>query len=150
ADVDDAGVLAGALDDARPARRQPAQVDARRLVRAVLAPHDAEDAELGVGRRAAEDLVHATELVGAEPVLLRRRFVDRGFFFRRAHTRRPISARSEANSILPSSEPSSASLARSGCGIRPNTLPRALHVPAMLATEPLGLAPSETPPVGST
>ena len=41
ADVDDAGVLARALDDARARGRQVAQVDARRLVRAVLAPHHA-------------------------------------------------------------------------------------------------------------
>src|SRR3954469_25326214 len=122
-------------------------MDARRLVRAVLAPHHAEDAELGVARRAAEDVVHATELVGAEAVLLGQLLVDDRFLL---HTRCPISARSDANSILPSSLPSSASEARSGCGIRPTTLPRALHVPAMLATEPFGFALADAPPVAST
>src|SRR5262249_8939407 len=81
ADVDDAGVFARTLNDARPRRRQAAQVDARGLVRAVLAPHDAEDAELGVGRRAPEDLVDATELVGRQAVLFGRRFVDWRFLF---------------------------------------------------------------------
>ena len=46
-DIDNAGVLAGTLKDGRPLRRQSAQVDARALVAAVLAPHHAEDAEFG-------------------------------------------------------------------------------------------------------
>ena len=55
ADVDDAGVLARSLDDARPRRRELPQVHARGLVRAVLAPHRREDAELDEVRLAAED-----------------------------------------------------------------------------------------------
>src|SRR5262249_51737003 len=54
ADVDDAGVLARALDDARPGRGKPREVDARALVGAVLAPHHAEDAELRVSRLATK------------------------------------------------------------------------------------------------
>ena len=50
-------VFAGALDDLRPLGREAPQVDARRLVRAVLAVHDAEHAELGEGRHAAEVLL---------------------------------------------------------------------------------------------
>ena len=56
AEVDDAGVLAGALDHLRARRRQRLQPDARGLIGAVLAPHDREDAELGEARLAAEDL----------------------------------------------------------------------------------------------
>ena len=48
ADIDDAGVFAGALHDELAAGGQLLQVQARALVRAVLAPHHAEDAELGV------------------------------------------------------------------------------------------------------
>ena len=77
ADVDDAGVLAGPLDDARALRRQPPQVHAARLVRAVLAPHHAEDAELGVGGRSAEVPLDARVLVGRELVLLDERGRDR-------------------------------------------------------------------------
>ncbi len=47
ADVDDAGVLARPLHHAAAARRQALQMHARRLVGAVLAPHHAEDAQLG-------------------------------------------------------------------------------------------------------
>src|SRR5487761_2193430 len=44
ADIDHAGVFAGALDDPGRAGRQPAQVDARGFVRAVFVPHGREDA----------------------------------------------------------------------------------------------------------
>src|SRR5580698_8686890 len=47
-----------------------AAVRAARLVRAVLAPHDAEDAELGVGRLAAERSQDAAVLLVGELVLL--------------------------------------------------------------------------------
>ncbi len=47
ADVDDAGVLARALDHPRALGRQRAQMDLGRLVRAVLVPHRRKDAELG-------------------------------------------------------------------------------------------------------
>ncbi len=40
----------------------------------------------------------------------------------------------------PSVPPVMASLARSGWGMRPTTLPSSLHTPAMSSTEPLGLA----------
>ena len=47
ADVDDAGILARALDHPRRLGRQLLQMDARGFVGAVLAPHHREDAELG-------------------------------------------------------------------------------------------------------
>ena len=48
ADIDDAGVLAGPCSTQLAAGGQLLQVQARALVGAVLAPHHAEDAELGV------------------------------------------------------------------------------------------------------
>src|ERR1700690_2218156 len=48
-DVDDARVLPRPLHDATAARRQPLQMHAGRFVGAVLAPHHAEDAQLGDG-----------------------------------------------------------------------------------------------------
>src|SRR5208282_4380895 len=53
ADVDDAGVFAWSLQHALAARGQAFQVHARRFVGAMLAPHDAEDAEFGESGLAA-------------------------------------------------------------------------------------------------
>ena len=69
ADVDHAGVLAGALDHLRALGGQRLQPHAARLVGAVLAPHHREDAELGQRRLAAEDAEQPLVLVGLEPVL---------------------------------------------------------------------------------
>src|SRR5882672_8344417 len=44
-DIDDAGILSRPLEHQLAARRQPLQMDARRLVRAVLTPHHAENAQ---------------------------------------------------------------------------------------------------------
>src|SRR4029077_17588774 len=52
--------------------------------------------------------------------------------------------------FIPSVPPSSGPDALSGCGIMPTTLPPALQMPAILPSEPLGLADGETPPVGVT
>ena len=49
-------------------------------------------------------------------------------------------ASSARKSACPSVEPSSASLARSGWGINPTTLPASLQIPAMSSSEPLGLS----------
>ncbi len=76
ADVDDAGVFAGALHDAAgaggalAARGQPLEVDARGLVGAVLGPHHAENAELGEGWRAAQRRFDARVLLRRKAVLL--------------------------------------------------------------------------------
>jgi len=43
-------------------------------------------------------------------------------------------------STRPSSLPSSVDIARSGCGMRPTTLPRSLAMPAMSPREPFGLS----------
>ena len=49
-------------------------------------------------------------------------------------------ASSERSSTTPSSEPRRASLARSGCGMSPTTLPDSLAIPAMSSRLPLGLS----------
>ena len=70
ADVDDARVLARPLHHAPAARRQPLQMHARRFVGAVLAPHHAEDAQLGDGRLApAEKLFDFLVFFRREAVL---------------------------------------------------------------------------------
>ena len=53
-DVDRAGVFARPLNHLRAGRRQASEVNARRLVRAVLRPHHADDPELCVARQAGE------------------------------------------------------------------------------------------------
>ena len=47
-------------------------------------------------------------------------------------------------------EPSSGSIARSGCGMRPTTAPFALATPAMLRIDPFGFAAAVAAPVAST
>ena len=47
---------------------------------------------------------------------------------------------SACSSTTPSSDPSSGSEARSGCGMSPTTLRPALHTPAMSSTDPFGLS----------
>ena len=68
ADVDDAGILARALDHPGCLGGQAAQMDARGFVGAVLVPHRREDAELCEGRLPPDQLQDALVLVGLEPV----------------------------------------------------------------------------------
>ena len=68
ADIDDAGILAGAADDALPRGRQQPQPGLGGLVRAVLVPHGREDAELGDARLAANELEDALIFVRLQPV----------------------------------------------------------------------------------
>src|ERR1700732_3904058 len=69
-DIDNAGVLTGPLQHTAAARGQAFQVHARGLVRAVLAPHHAEDAKLGKGWLAsAEKLLDLFVLIEREAVL---------------------------------------------------------------------------------
>jgi hypothetical protein len=62
AEVEDACVLAGPLEDALAGRRQPSQERRRVLVPAVLRPEEGEDRELEVVRVAAEELSDAVRL----------------------------------------------------------------------------------------
>ena len=68
ADIDDAGVLAGAADDAGAAGRQEPQPGPGGLVRAVLVPHGREDAEFGDARLAADEREDALVFVRLQPV----------------------------------------------------------------------------------
>ena len=113
ADVDDAGVLARAADHPRRLGRQGLQPLLRRLVRAVLGPHDREDAQLGQVRLAAHDLEDQLVLVGLDAV------ARDDFGGNLAHD---SASTSESNISLPSDPPSRSSAKRSGCGIRPSTL----------------------------
>ena len=69
AEIDDAGVFAGALDDARPGGGQRLQPFLRGFVGTVLVPHGGENAKLGDGRLAADEFEDAAIFVGLEPVL---------------------------------------------------------------------------------
>jgi hypothetical protein len=78
AEVDDARVLAGPLEDARPARRKAAQEPGRVLVGAMLRPEQREDGELEVVRLPAEQLADTFELpVGQPEGAVQRLFRDR-------------------------------------------------------------------------
>ena len=68
ADVDDAGVFAGALNDPRRLRRQLAQMQARGLVGAMLVPHRREDAEFRDRRLAADQRENALVFVRLQAV----------------------------------------------------------------------------------
>ena len=77
ADIDDAGALTGA--DHHPGRlgREPAEMDLRRLVRAVLRPHDRIHGELEVGGVTAEQSDHVGQLGIGEPEAAMQRLVGR-------------------------------------------------------------------------
>src|SRR5262249_46969173 len=70
AEVDDPGVLPRPLQDARMTGGGEQAEDAlRALVATVLGPHHAEDADLDVVRRAAQDRVNALILIVGQPHL---------------------------------------------------------------------------------
>src|SRR5262249_19806204 len=71
ADVDRARVLARSLEHVGPGGGQLAEEGTRALVRAVLRPHDREDAELLDGRRTPEGVEDLRPLVPREAVLRR-------------------------------------------------------------------------------
>ncbi len=126
----------------------------------MLAPHHREDAQLGVARLAAEDGLELLVFLGREVVLLHQFGSDgwarssdvksRGC--KSAHEAAAYAAVPPAcsparescsrKSVARPRSPGSASLARSGCGIRPATLRCSLQMPAMLSSEPFGLAVS--------
>jgi len=68
ADVDDAGIFTGALDDELAASGQALEMDFAGFVGAVLAPHDGEDAEFGDVGIAAENFLDAGVLAGGNAV----------------------------------------------------------------------------------
>ena len=137
ADVHDARVFSRALHDELAARGQALQVHFARFVGAVLAPHHAEDAQLRDVRIAPEDLFDARVFFGGEAVF--GGDLGRNFDFGSCGSHQavafaaPTSASTmERKIVRPSVEPSAASTARSGCGMRPATLRPRLQMPAML------------------
>ncbi len=67
-DIDHAGIFARSLDDARALGRQRAQPLLGGLVGAVLVPHGREDAELGKGRFAADQVQDALIFIRLQAV----------------------------------------------------------------------------------
>ena len=76
ADVDDARVLAGSLDDPGSLGRQAAQMQAGGFVRAMLVPHRRDDAKFGERGGSADQGDEALIFVGLQTVGDRERFVD--------------------------------------------------------------------------
>jgi hypothetical protein len=77
AEIEDAGVLARPLQDARAPRRQPLQEQRRVLVAAVLRPEQREDGELEVVGLPLEQIADAVELaVGEAECAVERLFDD--------------------------------------------------------------------------
>ena len=142
----------GPGDDALAGGRERLQQRPRALVRAVLAPHDAEHRELEVvrarARRAGRGWRRAPrrsrrDADGAAPRGARPRVIGRP---RRpaVRCRRPPStalSTSERMMPAPSSEPRIASAARSGWGIRPATLPAAFDHAGDRPQRAVGVAP---------
>src|SRR6185295_1120884 len=125
----------GTLKNGRPFRRQAPQVHARAFVAAVLAPHHAEDADFGKVRLALEDLDDLVVFAFRESVLAE------DFVRDLRHRLLPTNAFTiDSKMSFPSALPRIASLDRSGCGIIPSTFRCSLTMPAMLLSDPLGLA----------
>ena len=150
ADVDGAGVLAGAHHEPRALRRERAQQRLGVLVGAVLGPQQREHRELDLDRLAVQARDDQLVLAGGQPEGERAREAGDGRRGRGTPLRAPAqpverlhaaAAASEANTPRPPVDPVSGSTACSGCGIRPNTLPRSLTTPAMSSSEPLGFSP---------
>src|SRR5437870_10494019 len=141
--IDGARVFAGSLQDLGPLGGQLAQQRFRGLVGAVLTPQRAEHPELQVIRVATQGANDGTVLI-----LLEGHGVELGPSHRQRHhtATRARAWMAERRTASPSSPPSTASQARSGCGIMPTTFPRALEIPAIFPSEPFGLAAAVTRP----
>src|SRR6185295_10669652 len=136
--------------------RKLAQVDLRGLVRAVLRPERGGDPQLGPRGIAAEDRAQLLVLLARQAALRGERRVDHRLVrpprgggggrrnARLAHARTSLKGVSEAavpaSRARPSELPSSASTERSGCGIRPSTLPCSLAMPAIARAAPFGFS----------
>src|SRR5436190_11351175 len=154
ADVNDPRVFfAGAHENFRRFGRKRFEQRPGIFVTAMLAPHHRKNAELSVTRFAsAEDLFGVSVLVRRE-VVFGNQFGSDG---RLGHSRYAAFASLPCNAWitlskikLPSALLNTGSHARSGCGIRPATLPRSLQMPAMFSSEPFGLAGSVMFPAAS-
>src|SRR5580693_1644182 len=134
-DIDDAGIFAGPLHHQFAARGQLFQMDTRTLVGAVLAPHNAENAEFGKVGSTAQNLDDLLIFIGRELVLRH----DIGGDGAGAHTA-AAACSMDWKTTRPSEDPISGSVARSGWGIMPITLRSRFRTPAILRSEPLGLS----------
>src|ERR1700677_2355618 len=107
------------------------------LVGAMLTPHDAEDAQLGIARLAAQN-GYDLPVFGFGELVLGDQVRGDGHA---AHTAAGCEAATrERKMTRPSLEPINGSAARSGCGINPSTLRPALRTAAMSRCEPLGVS----------
>src|SRR5437868_316691 len=117
----------------------------------MLRPHHREDTEFGESRRTAENALYVVKFVRAEAMRARLSEINLRLARQRSWRHAHLALSTIERKILsPSSPPSIGSTACSGCGIRPNTLKRSLHTPAIACIEPLGFAPSSSPPEAST
>src|SRR5262249_39072478 len=107
-------------------------MDARAFVGAVLAPHHAEDAQLGITGLAAQDLADRRVFGFGELVLGNEVWGD-------GHAA-TATRRSEWKTTRPSVECMSGSVARSGWGIMPITLRCSLSTPAIARIEPFAFS----------
>ena len=113
------------------------------FITAVLAPHHAEHAEFRDIRFAAQKIFDELVFFFRQPV------AEHDFFgYFRFHHCRHSSRDSQIH--LPSVQPSRSSEARSGCGIMPSTFPFSFMIPAILSTDPLGLASASAAPAPLT
>ncbi len=138
-DVDDAGVLADARQQLADLRllgqlAEPPQVHLAGFVRAVLGPHHAVHREFAAGGATAENLADPRVFVDAQPQLRPRLSLFgtvRGLLDGIGHVA-TSAVRTEVKKPSPSTVgPVRRSIACSGCGIKPTTLPRAFVIPAM-------------------
>ncbi len=138
-DIDDPGVFARPLQDVCALGRQLLQVNAGAFIRAVFAPHHAEDTQLRQAGFAAQEAQDLLIFVWCE--LVRGNNIRRDFACG-AHDRE-ADAPACANAckiVNPSVPPIKGSATRSGCGIIPITFLCSFKIPAMLRSEPFGLS----------
>ena len=119
ADIDDARIFAGALNNPRRFGGQAAQMQARGFIRAVLVPHGREDAELGQRWLATNQRKDPLIFVGLQAVLGDEFGCHGNGVFHQAAPRR---VERLSNNPRPSVPPTSVSIRFSGWGIMPSTL----------------------------
>src|SRR5687768_16128267 len=155
-DVDDAGIFAGTLQHPRRFCRQLLQQRLGILVATVFGPERTEDTQLCVSRLTAENVEDAFVFFFAQTMLGNQLGRDLRLVSTNWHQRAPnvtsgaFDATSDSNNPSPSVEPRMSSTERSGCGIKPITLPPSLMMPAMLCIAPFGFASSVSTPSAST
>ena len=141
-DIDSAGILAGPLNDLRSLGWQGLQPFLRGFIGTMLRPHGRENSELAQIRRTSKPCQDEVPFLTRQP---HRGGVLEGhgrILMRRAHdiTHDIRASRLAVSMVAPSALPSSAEMARSGCGIMPITRPFAETMPAMSRAAPFGLA----------